>query len=584
MTPVRPNRRRANLCSTRKSSSETTAGMDNRNERIRFPGYRLPLLPVLATGLLFWAALPPLAWWPLGWLAPFGLLWLIADHEPWPVRHPYWTIWLGSTIYWIVVMQGIRLAHWANYFGLVALAAYLGIYWPLFVAIARRAVHRWRIPLVVAAPVVWTGVEVTRGYGPLGFSMALLAHTQTSRLTLIQMSDLGGAYTVSFVVMLVAAGLFNMLPLANRRWRLWPIFPALAVLGTSLLYGRMRLQERPPVNNRPPIRVALIQGSIDTVFDDDPDAPRRMLDQYSRLTEQAVQKYQPLDLVVWPESMFPINDVILKPNTKIQLDAMMRRSDIELNQSAFQQLTRNMIARLNRPSVTPAATPRRPTSWLLGTTTWQFGAHPPYRYNAAILFDSKARIVTRYYKMHPVMFGEYVPFGDVFPWLYRLMPMPNGLTPGRHARAMPVAGLVFSPSICFESTIPHLIRWQVDQLVRRGTPPDVLVNLTNDGWFWGSSILDMHLDCAIFRAVEMRRPMLVAANTGLSAWIDDNGRVCQRGPRRKCDTLLAEVKPNHRSSTYVRWGDLPAGCCTLFCVLVALGAFVERLAKSRRRS
>ena len=74
--------------------------------------------------------------------------------------------------------------------------------------------------------------------------------------------------------------------------------------------------------------------------------------------------------------------------------------------------------------------------------------------------------------------------------------------------------------------------------------PDVLVNLTNDGWFWGSSELDMHLVCGVFRAVECRKPFLIAANTGISAWIDANGRIVCRGPKRKTDTLLAEVAPD----------------------------------------
>jgi len=379
-------------------------------------------------------ALPPLGWWPLGWVAPLGLLWTIARSRSWSVRHPYWAVWGASTVYWIVVMQGIRLAHWANYFGLVALGAYLGIFWPLFVALTRRAVHRWRLPLVVAAPVVWTGIEVARAYGPLGFSLALLAHTQVSRLTVIQSADLCGAYGVSFVLMAIADCAFTMLPITNRHWSAWPVMPMVAILGAVLLYGRIRLAQPPPGANRPPVRVALIQGSIDTVFDDDPDAPRRMLEQYSRLTDTAVRQCQPLDLVVWPESMFPVNDTLVEPGVKIQLDPMMSRADIELNQTAFRQLTRNMIWRLNHvnePAGTAAAD--HPTSWLMGTTTWQFGAHPPHRYNAAILVDPGARVVARYYKMHPVMFGEYVPFGDIFPWLYRLTPMPNGLTPGRHA-------------------------------------------------------------------------------------------------------------------------------------------------------
>ena len=124
--------------------------------------------------------------------------------------------------------------------------------------------------------------------------------------------------------------------------------------------------------------------------------------------------------------------------------------------------------------------------------------------------------------------------------------------------------------------MPHLIRWQVAELDRRGEAPDVLVNLTNDGWFWGSSILDMQLNCAVFRAVEMRRPFLVAANTGFSAWIDGNGTVLAKGPRRATGTLLAEVVPDGRTSWYEKWGDVPLSICVLFCLVMALQAVARR--------
>ena len=146
--------------------------------------------------------------------------------------------------------------------------------------------------------------------------------------------------------------------------------------------------------------------------------------------------------------------------------------------------------------------------------------------------DPRGEITARYFKMHPVMFGEYVPLGEIIPAIYRLFPLPNGLTAGTQPAAVDVKGMIVSPSICFENTIPHLIRGHVAELARRGMSPDVLVNLTNDGWFWGSSILDLQLDCAVLRAVELRRPFLVAANTGFSAWINGNGRIMALGPRR----------------------------------------------------
>jgi apolipoprotein N-acyltransferase len=126
-----------------------------------------------------------------------------------------------------------------------------------------------------------------------------------------------------------------------------------------------------------------------------------------------------------------------------------------------------------------------------------------------------------------------------------------------------------APSICFESTVPQLIRGHVLELSRKQQPADVLLNVTNDGWFWGSAILDLHFRCAIFRAVENRKPMLVAANTGVSGWIDGNGLARERGERRRAEVLIAKVAPDGRWSPYLLVGDWPATLCALFCLVLA---------------
>ena len=350
-----------------------------------------PFVVSLLGGALLWCALPPLGWWPLAWIAPVTWLWLV-QRDRLEGRHPYLAVWAASVVYWIVVMQGIRLAHWANYLGLVALGFYLGIYVPMFVAIARVAVHRWRIPLILVAPVIWTGVELVRGYGPLGFSMALLAHTQVSQRAIIQISDLFGAYGVSLVLMFVAAGITTMLPSRQRRWVLWPAAPMVIIVAATLGYGHYRLRQPLPSHGEsPPVRVALIQGSIDTVFEDNPDRPREIFEQYGELTAQACDLYKPLDLVVWPETMFPVSDVLIDEGVRPQLDPAVDEQMIKDNGVMFERLISNGIRRLNETGREPARD-QRAASWLLGTTTWELGDHPPRRYNAAIMVDPQARI------------------------------------------------------------------------------------------------------------------------------------------------------------------------------------------------
>ncbi len=173
-----------------------------------------------------------------------------------------------------------------------------------------------------------------------------------------------------------------------------------------------------------------------------------------------------------------------------------------------------------------------------------------------------------------------MPLGGMLPWLYQLTPMPSGLTPGEQPRSFEVDGVRVCPNICFENTVPHLIRRQVRWLTAAGDPPDVLVTITNDGWFWGSSLLDVHLTCGVFRAIELRRPMLIAANTGFSATIDATGRVQNQGPRRAEAVLVSELSTRPWSSGYLTIGDSFAG----ICLVVTLAAAGSQAPRRRRRA
>ena len=190
--------------------------------------------------------------------------------------------------------------------------------------------------------------------------------------------------------------------------------------------------------------------------------------------------------------------------------------------------------------------------------------------NSALLIDSNGFVQQRYAKMKLVLFGEYVPLGEVFPWIYQFFPMGAGLKAGENPVSMEIEGVRFSPNICFESTYPHLIRQHQTELRARGREPDVIVNLSNDGWFWGSNALDMHFANNVFRAVENRKPILVAANTGFSGQIDNAGRVRQRGPRRKRMVLFCELITSQQRTVYQYVGDWPLFLCFSLISIVIL--------------
>jgi apolipoprotein N-acyltransferase len=211
-------------------------------------------------------------------------------------------------------------------------------------------------------------------------------------------------------------------------------------------------------------------------------------------------------------------------------------------------------------------------------------------YNSSVLVDRDGQVVGTYDKVHLVMFGEYVPFSDWLPFLKSLSSITGAAEAGAGPVALCLNGVCYAPNICYETAVPHVIRRQVASLRKRGREsfiaagegplsnsaekrlptPFVLVNLTNDAWYWGSSELDMHLACDVFRAVETRRPLVIAANGGISAWIDPWGRVREQSPRMDRDVILADVELRPLESHYVRFGDWFAGACLTCCVALAI--------------
>lgn len=529
----------------------------------------------MASGLLLFAAFPPLGIWPLAWVAPVFWVRLILRPELGGTRLVYPAIWLAGTIYWLALFYFIPIPFWGLYFGWFAMSAYLGIYLPLFIGLARVAVHRLKISVIVAAPVVWVGLELARGHLFTGLSMSLLGHTQVEWVSIIQIADLAGAYAVSFAVMLVAACLARMLPLNPWRCTAWPVVPAVAVVGCSLLYGGWRVNQEAATKDAPTARVAVIQGSVDTVFDltreEAIQRHEKIFQQYTELTAEALTKHPDTDLVIWPESKFMVGDAIHTDSKSLPYDPPSNNA-AQPNADNIRQLALYVLG--NREMT------RHHAHLLAGTHTAHVGpADFRQQFNSALLMNSKGEIEGRYFKMHRVLFGEYVPLGDLLPWLYKFTPMSGEVTAGTRPQAFTVNGLNYSPSICFESTVPHVIREQFKQLDEEGTPADFLVNITDDGWFKGTACLDHHLACSTMRAVELRTPMVIAANTGFSGFIDGNGRLLRKGPRRDTAFLFCEIQPDSRRSVYQRVGDWPPFLCLAFCAVLAGVGVCSRIAR-----
>ena len=516
----------------------------------------------LVSSIGVWLAFPPVGLLLLAWVAPYGWLRLINARKL-DGKKPYRMILLIGYVHWLMMTYWVTLPHPAAAVGWLFLAAYLAIYVLGFIALARGLVHRAGWSSVIAAPVAWVTMEVLRSYLFTGFALVPLSHSQVSLVPLMQISSFTGAYGVSFLVMLVAAALEKAIHpsvLTTTRVSRWlPLGISLGLLAGVLAYGWMAMGS--PEEVQTTAKVAIVQGSLDTEFSGDPDAAnariRAAFKQYIRMSMQAAASDK-IDLVVWPESMFRIGLFSYDPALKDQ------QFTNEYTFGEWEDIA-NGSARMEVSKIG--------TNCLVGTGTENFQDDVYEQYNTAALFSGNGELMDRYHKMHPVMFGEYIPLGNMVPWLYQLTPLGGGLSRGTEARSMEVASVGFVPNICFENTVPHLIRRHVNELQEAGKPVDVLVTLTNDGWFWGSALLDLHLACGIYRAVENGKPMLIAANTGFSAHIDRRGRVLQKGPRRAADVLFAEVGATDGGATfYTRFGDVfAAACCLISLVGIGIG-------------
>jgi apolipoprotein N-acyltransferase len=213
---------------------------------------------------------------------------------------------------------------------------------------------------------------------------------------------------------------------------------------------------------------------------------------------------------------------------------------------------------------------------LVGTITYEFRPSGVSRFNSAILFEPGGKTETSYHKLHLVPFGEYVPLIGTFPWLTRLTPYHGEYVPSLAFGPRPawfgLKGLRFATAICFEDTVPQVVRRFFTE-ADNGRRPDFLVNVSNDGWFHGSSELDMHLAISVFRAVEHRVPLARAVNTGGTAIIDGNGSVLRSLPKLKEDVLTGELPLDGRISLYTLWGDwLPLTCLAITIGIVPLVA------------
>ncbi len=547
-----------------------------------------PIWLGLASGCFLWLSFPPAAWGPLAWAALVPLFLLIKSERS--RLSIYFGAWLGGFTFWMLALNWIVCIDAEAALGWVTMALVLSLFWPLFLAIARPPVRTLKLPLMIVAPAVWVALEYVRAYFLTGFPWYYLAHSQYKLLPLIQISDITGSLGVSLLMAVANALIVDVLtlplmqPTKNGPKLTRSMMLRFGTFGIGLVltlaYGALRMGT---AKFEPGPRVGLIQSSIMQRYRVGKTA-EDILAEYEGLIARAARTQPTPDLIVWPETSYPYGFVKIDSSLPAdQFAAQVKSYDDEGKPEEWKLKREGVDAHLH----TWVDTMKIPM--MVGSTTYDFAATGFNRYNSAILFEPGKSTIQSYHKLHLVPFGEYVPLLKTFPWLTALTPYRNGHVPSLTFGGVPSwfehGKYRYATAICFEDTVPQVTR-RLFAEVPDSKSPDVLLNLSNDGWFTtkdedgtihGSSEHEMHLAVSVFRSIEHRAPLARAANTGISAVVDGNGRVIAQLASGKSDILVAEVPLDPRTGLYTSVGDwLGLSCLATTIGLIPLTWYLPR--------
>ncbi len=525
-------------------------------------------LPAWRT-MFAWCGLVPLLW---ALLAP------ACVNEPRPLRRGFLVaylcgvLWYAGNCYWVrnTMMRYGDMPPLAPTLLLAGFSLMLGLYFGLFglgVALVRRASGSARLALA-AAPVFWAAQELAAAritsvpWDQLGYS-------QVDNALVNQLAPWTGVYGISFVLVAVNALLAGGLVLDRRPLAPWRGRRAWGLLGVVLLAGGTAGIFLAPPKPAPTATAVLIQPNLDVASDNLWAGPEwdRHIAQFERLAgancapmapngsssptfgkmyiagiPQTGAPIRPAvcapdatrpDLVVWPESPAPF--VEGDPRLEQALGAIARQEQAPLVVGA--------IGMDNSP----------------GQPVWRY-------YNSALVVGSDGALIGRYDKIHLVPFGEYVPFKRLLFFARKLTGRVSEFSRGREREVFLLGsqdgeGHRYGVFICYEAVFADEVR----QFSRQGA--EVLVNISDDGWYGDTSAPWQHLNMVRMRALENRRWILRDTNNGVTAAIDPYGRVRQSIPRHVVDSLAARYGFRDDVTFYAAHGDVFAW----LCVLLAMG-------------
>jgi apolipoprotein N-acyltransferase len=466
------------------------------------PYIALPALSIVA----------PLCLVPLAVLAHFHARPGAGGAEAWVAGYLAAVAQSVVVLFWFPRLTNENLVYdWIMWPALLLAALYLGIFGGAAFSVATAISRRRGASIVWTLPAAWCLADWVRTQGVLGFPWGTFGYAWWASPLMIQSADLWGIFGLSFLTVAIAVRLA-----APTRRR---VVESVLVVALLCAYGSWRLGEARP---EAALDVAVIQPNWGANEKWRPENRARVFRRYLDQSETAVP--DSADLLVWPETATPFR--LLGAPTHLR---------------RVQELV-----------------DRHRTALITGTVHHEAlsDSGEVRFYNAAVLFTPGGTDHPTYYKRYLVPFSEWLPWR-----LLRIMEINFGqadFTPGEDPTPLRVGSHAAGMLICIEAILPRFARASV----RQGA--DFLVNITNDVWFGEGPAPYHHADMARFRAVELRRPIVRSANTGVSMLVDRTGRVSASLGTFRQGVLRGYIHPEQTRTVYAVLGDACVG-------LVALG-------------
>jgi len=466
-------------------------------------------------------------------------------------------LWYAGTCYWIydTMRQYGGLSAPEALLALFLFCCYLGLYHGLFgllVSLVAGSGRDFRRPLVMA-PFLWVAVELARTR-VTGFPWNLLGIAQVDNVALCRITEWTGVYGISLEIALVNVALAAvfLVPREKRGALLAAALAAAAVLQSG------RLVDAPPA--QADHAALLVQQNLPVSAEWTPPYLHleRTLNELTELTVQsAASSPMKIDLVVWPESPAPF----------FTTDPRVREAVSALARDTKTWTVAGSIGTGSMGTGSPGkdATGISSAAGSPGQTSLLF--------NSAVLISPTGEWTARYDKVHLVPFGEYLPFPTIFSFAGGLTKEVGEFQPGSSRQPLDAGSERLGVFICYESIFPDEVR----QFANQGA--QLLVNISNDGWYGDSGAYAQHLNQTRMRAIENNRWLLSATDTGVTASIDPLGRVLVHIPRKQRTALVAPYARISVTTFYTRHGDWFA----YLCAIISLAALLSRFAYSKQK-